>query len=156
MKLKIILLISLLSLLFLGFLRPQNTCDITLSNAKSNKSFKICDKLTNDKIQAVLGKAISMEKQVQENGEDPVFVIVYDGLTLENQNGLIKFIDITSAKWKLNNYTIGSPIEMVEAKFEKSTKMYLSDCKFKLKDGKGILFADVDTNKKIKRIGVFY
>lgn len=156
MRIRITLIITAISLILFAFSSQQSTPDLILSSAKGKAGVKISEKHTNDKIQAVLGKAISMDKQVQENGEDPIFVIVYDGLTIETQSGFIRFISITSSKWKLNTYTIGSPIETIESKFEKSTKMYLSDLKFKLKDGKGILFVDSDTNKKVKKIGVFY
>jgi len=134
----------------------QVSCTLPLQNAKTGKSINACTKSDPDKIQAIIGKATTIDKQVYEKDEAPIFTLTYDGLVVEMQNGLIKNIIITNKKWKLNGLTIGTIYDTVAAKHEPMKKMYAADFNFKIKDTKGCLFIDVDELKSVKKIGVVF
>jgi len=134
----------------------QTSCTMPLQNSKTGKSINSCTKSDPDKIQAVIGKAISIDKQVYEKDEAPIFTLKYDGLVIEMQSGQIKNIVITSKKWKLNGLTIGTIFDDVVAKHEQIKKMYAADYNFKIKDTKGCLFIDVDELKNIQKIGTVF
>lgn len=134
----------------------QVSCSLPLQNAKTGKSINSCTKSDPDKIQAIIGKATTIDKQVYEKDEAPIFTLTYDGLVVEMQSGLIKNITITNKKWKLNGLSIGSAFDAVVAKHEQIKKMYAADFNFKIKDTKGCLFIDVDELKNVKKIGVVF
>ena len=134
----------------------QPTCSMPLQNAKTGKSINSCVKSNPDKIQAIIGKATTIDKQVYEKDEEPIFTLTYDGLVIEMQNGQIKNIIITNKKWKLNGQTIGTHFDAVATKHESIKKMYAADYNFKIKDTKGCLFIDVDELKNVKKIGVVF
>lgn len=134
----------------------QSLCAMPLQNAKTGKSINSCTKSDPDKIQAVIGKATSIDKQVYEKDEAPIFSLKYDGMVIEMQNGLIKNIIITNKKWKLNGLTVGTSFDNVVAKHEQIKKMYAADFNFKIKDARGCLFIDVDELKSVKKIGVVF
>ena len=131
-------------------------CSMTLINSKTNKSIKICDKILPDRIEFFLGVSKSVDKENAEKGEDPVITITYDGLVIELQNDFIKSITITSKKWKLNTFSVGTPVGEVEAKHEQIDTKYFSDMRFKIKDSKGVLFAETDVTRKITKLGVVF
>ncbi|RXR21100.1 hypothetical protein EQG63_03935 [Flavobacterium amnicola] len=134
----------------------QVACTLPLQNAKTNKSINTCTKSDPDKIQAIIGKATTIDKQVYEKDEAPIFTLNYDGLVIEMQSGVIKNITITNKKWKLNGLTIGSTFDQVVAKHEQIKKIYAADFNFKIKDTKGCLFIEVDELKNVKKIGVVF
>ncbi|WP_310557246.1 hypothetical protein [Flavobacterium sp.] len=156
------------SLLFLVFFTFSNFCKIKdkeakeidcvmlLVNAKTKKSIKICDKIIADRVEFYLGVAKSIDRENQERGEQPWVVITYDGLVIEMQDDFIKSITITNKKWKLNAFTIGSTLEQIAAKHERIESKYKNDLHYKIKDSKGILFAEVDPDKKVNKIGVVF
>ncbi len=155
-------LIVCLSCLLIGFkLNPTKEskfapCGMSLINSKTNKSIKICDKIIPDKIEFFLGVSKSVDKENAEKGEDPLITITYDGLVIELQSDFIKSITITSKKWKLNSFSVGIPIEQIVAKNEQIVNKYFNDMRFKIKDSKGVLFAEVDETKKVKKLGVIF
>jgi hypothetical protein len=133
----------------------QSACSMSLINAKTGKSIKICNKISSGKIDLTLGIAVSEDKEIQDKGEAPLVTINYDGLVIEMQDEFIKGITITNKKWKLNTFTIGSPIEQVMAKHEQvKTNNFYNDLRFKIKDFKGLLFAEVEKDNKIKKLGI--
>ena len=132
-KIRSILLVMALSCLLAGFTKKQTACALVLTNAKTNKSINVCDKNSVQKIEAVLGGAISLDKEVPDSKEPPIFLFTYDGLLIELQNDMIKSLTITGKKWKLNTLTIGIPIEQMTAKFEKHEFNYLGHSRFKVK-----------------------
>ena len=129
-------------------------CTLTLTNVKTNKKINICVPIDPDKVEAILGKAITLDKEIQEKGEPAVFSFTYDGLTMLMQDNRFKNVTITNKKWKLNGFTIGTLFEEIEAKHEQIKKIYFADFKFKIKESNGFLFIDVDKLKNVKRIGV--
>ncbi|WP_136667631.1 hypothetical protein [Flavobacterium sp. H122] len=129
---------------------------LVLSNAKTNKSIKVCEAIDPDKIEAILGKAVTLDKEIFEKGEEPIYKFLYDGLEMEMQNNKIKVLTITNKKWKLNGFTIGTLFETIEAKHQQIKKIYFSDYKFEIKNTNGFMFVDVDNLKNVKRIGVFF
>ena len=129
-------------------------CTLTLTNVKTNKKINICVPIDPDKVEAILGKAITLDKEIQEKGEPAVFSFTYDGLTMLMQDNRFKNVTITNKKWKLNGFTIGTLFEDIEAKHEQIKKIYFADFKFKIKESNGFLFIDVDKLKNVKRIGV--
>lgn len=151
-----------LSCLFVGFKakaikeKSAAPCAMSLINSKTNKSIKICDKIVPDRIEFFLGVSKSVDKENAEKGEDPVITITYDGLAIELQNDFIKSITITSKKWKLNTFSIGTPVGEVEAKHEQIDTKYFSDMRFKIKDSKGVFFAETDYARKITKLGVVF
>ena len=157
MKTNIIHLFTVLFLVTVNTVIAQQTsCSLPLQNAKTGKSINACTKSDPDKIQAIIGKATTIDKQVYEKDEAPIFTLNYDGLVIEMQSGIIKNITITTKKWKLNGLTIGSTFDQVVAKHEQIKKIYAADFNFKIKDTKGCLFVDVDELKNVKKIGVVF
>ncbi|OWP84713.1 hypothetical protein BWK59_03840 [Flavobacterium davisii] len=132
----------------------QTNCVLQLSNVKTGKKINICTKIDPDKVEAILGKAITLDKEIQEKNEPPVFNFTYDGLTMIMQDNQFKNVTITNKKWKINTITIGTLFEEVETKYEQIKKIYFADYKFKIKDSNGFLFIDVDHLKNVKRLGV--
>lgn len=130
------------------------TCTLSLTNVKTNKKINICATIDPDKVEAILGKAISLDKEIQEKGEPAVFTFTYDGLSMIMQDNHFKNVTITNKKWKLNSFTIGTLFEDIESKHEQIKKIYFADFKFKIKDSNGFMFVDVDKLKNVKRIGV--
>jgi hypothetical protein len=130
------------------------SCNLTLTNSKTNRSIKICDKIAPDKIEFYLGVSKSVEKESEGNGEDGLITITYEGLVIELQNDYVKNITITNKKWKLNTFSVGTPIDQVMSKHEQIVSKYFSDMRFKIEDTKGVLFAEIDEAKKIKKLGV--
>lgn len=129
---------------------------LVLTNAKTNKSIKVCESIDPDKVEAILGKAITLDKEIFEKGEEPIYKFLYDGLEMEMQNNKIRVLTITNKKWKLNGFTIGTLFETIEAKHQQIKKIYFSDYKFEIKNTNGFMFVDVDNLKNVKRIGVFF
>jgi hypothetical protein len=129
---------------------------MSLINAKTNKSIKICDQIIPDKIEFYLGVSKSVDKENADKGEEPVITITYDGLVIEMQNNFIKSITITNKKWKLNAFSVGTTIDQIVAKHEQIVTKYFNDMRFKIKDSKGVLFAEVDETKKVKKLGVAF
>jgi hypothetical protein len=131
-------------------------CSMSLINSKTNKSIKICDKIQPDRIEFFLGVSKSVDKENAEKGEDPVITITYDGLVIELQNDFIKSITITNKKWRLNTFSVGTPVGEVEAKHEQIDTKYFSDMRFKIKDSKGVLYTETDFTRKITKLGVVF
>ncbi|MGH2666256.1 hypothetical protein [Flavobacterium sp.] len=158
MKTRILCIVSviLLSCFLTGFTSQQGTCSLLLTNAKTNKSINACDKISVQKVEAILGGAITLDKEVPDAKEAPVFTFTYDGLVIEMQNDLIKNFTITGKKWKLNTLSVGIPIEQMSTKFEKHEFNYLGNSRFKVKDSKAILFTETDSANKVKKIGVVF
>lgn len=157
MKTKIIHLFTVLFLVTVNTVIAQQTsCSLPLQNAKTGKSINSCIKSDPDKIQAIIGKASAIDKQVYEKDEAPIFTLTYDGLVIEMQNGQIKSIIITNKKWKLNGLTIGTNYDSVVTKHELIKKMYAADFNFKIKDTRGCLFIDVDALKNVIKIGAVF
>ncbi|AEW87370.1 hypothetical protein [Flavobacterium columnare] len=132
----------------------QTSCVLQLTNVKTGKKINICTKIDPDRVEAILGKAITLDKEIQEKNGPPIFNFTYDGLTMTMQDDQFKNVTITNKKWKLNNITIGTLFEEVEIKHEQIKKIYFADYKFKIKDSNGFLFIDVDNLKNVKRLGV--
>lgn len=128
---------------------------VLLINAKTNKSINVSGKYDPDKVEAILGKAITLVKDIYEN-ETPVYTFTYDGLIIEMQNDLIKQATITNKKWKLNAFTIGVLIEEIAAKHEKHDAKFVTDRRFKIKDSKGVIFAEIDNWQRITKLGVVF
>ena len=158
MKIRIIVALFgiVLSGLLMGLTQPQASCALVLVNAKTNKSIKVCDKNSVQKIEAVLGGAITLDKEVPDAKEPPIFTFTYDGLVIELQNDLIRSLAITGKKWKLNTLTVGIPLDQVSAAFEKHEFNYLGNARFKVKDSKAILYTETDQANKVKKIGVVF
>jgi len=153
-KLLCVLFGIVLSCFLASFDQQKPSCSLLLTNAKTNKSINICDKNSVQKIEAVLGGAVSLDKEVPDDKEPPIFTITYDGLILEMQNDKISNVSISNTKWKLNTVSVGITLAQMAAKFERSEFDYFGDPRFKVKDSNVILFAGVDTAKKIKKLSV--
>ncbi|WP_300566703.1 hypothetical protein [Flavobacterium sp.] len=146
----------LLSYFLVGFANQQATGSLLLTNAKTNKSINVCEKNSVQKIEAVLGGAISLDKEVPEANEEPVFTFTYDGLTIELQNDKIREVVITGKKWKLNTLTVGITVEQMSPKFERSEFNYVGNPRFKVKDSKAILFTEIDATHIVKKIRILF
>lgn len=155
---------KLLTLLFgivlccflLSFNQQKTTASLLLINAKTNKSINICEKNSVQKIEAVLGGAISLDKEVPDDKEEPIFTFTYDGLVIEMQNDKVSNLSITNTKWKLNTATVGITVAQMATKFERSEFDYFGNPRFKVKDSKAILFTEIDKTNKVKKIGVVF
>jgi P pilus assembly chaperone PapD len=145
-----------LSCFLLSFNQQKATCSLLLTNAKTNKSINICEKNSVQKIEAVLGGAISLDKELPDDKEPPIFTFTYDGLVIEMQNDQISNVSITNTKWKLNTATVGITIAQMTTKFERSEFDYFGNPRFKVKDSKAIVFTEIDKASKVKKIGVVF
>lgn len=154
MKTKLSFLFTVFAFLFIHQLKAQTPCTLTLTNVKTKKSINICTKIDPDKVEAILGKAITLDKEIEEKDEPAIFYFTYDGLTMVMQNNQFKNVTITNKKWKLNGFTIGTLFEEIEAKHEQLKKIYAADYKFKVSGSTAFIFLDVDNLKNVKRIGV--
>ncbi|MEO8517319.1 MAG: hypothetical protein ABI426_11260 [Flavobacterium sp.] len=155
MKTKILaILVVVLSCFLSSFKNQQATCKLLLTNTKTNKSINICEKNSVQKIEAILGKAITLDKELPDDKEEPIFTFTFDGLVIEMQNDKISNLSITNAKWKLNTASVGITLAQMITKFERSEFDYFGDPRFKVKDSSAILFAEVDAAKKIKKLSV--
>ena len=142
---------------FLGSFNKQKTSGILLlTNAKTNKSINLCEKNSVQKIEAVLGGAISLNKELPDDKEEPVFTFTYDGLTIEMQNDKVIEAIISNKKWKLNTLSVGITPQQMSPIFERSEFDYLGNPHFKVKDSKVILFTEVDKTNKVKRIRALF
>lgn len=148
-------LVLVLSVVLFSF-RTQSTCGLLLTNAKTNKSIKLCDSYQPDKIEAIFGHSISMDKEQQEKDEAPILTFTYDGLELVMQNNKVVNLTITNKKWKLNGFTIGTLLSQVEAKHERYEAKHFKDLRFKVKDSKALLFVEVDETQKLKKLQVIF
>jgi hypothetical protein len=152
-------LLLVMNFFFLSSFAQQPQSDkpiLVLTNAKTNKSIKVCESIDPDRVEAILGKAITLDKEIFEKGEEPIYKFIYDGLEMEMQNNKVKVLTITNKKWKLNSFTVGTLFETIEAKHQQIKKIYFSDYKFEIKNTNGFMFVDVDNLKNVKRIGVFF
>lgn len=159
MKSKIIFLLLLLNGFFSNVIAQQASSvnqTVLLFNAKTNKSINVCNKYDPDKIEAILGKSITLDKEILEHGEEPIYTFRYDGLVIEMQNNAILQLAITNKKWKLNKFTIGTLIEEIAAKHEKDNAKYVYDHRFKIKGSKGVIFAEMDNLQRITKLGVVF
>ena len=156
MKLKAIILLFILSFLFFGFSSQQVKPVLLLTNAKTNKSINVCGSYNPDKVEAILGKAITLDKDLYDKEEETVFTFHYDGLVIEMQNELVKQVTITNKKWKLNKFTLGTLIEEVALKHERHDAKFVTDRRFKIKDSKGVIFAEIDHLQRITKLGVVF
>ena len=141
---------------FGAFTKQQATGSLLLTNAKTNKSINVCEKNSVQKIEAVLGGAISLNKELPDDKEEPVFTFTYDGLVIEMQNDKVSNLNITNAKWKLNTVSVGMSLVQIVAKFERSEFDYFGSPRFKVKDSKAILFTEIDKTNKVKKIGIVF
>lgn len=132
---------------------PSN---LLLWSSKTNKSIKVANPYNMDKLQAAIGKAITVDKQVLEKEEAPTYVFTYDGLVIEMQNDRIKNLTITNKKWKLDGFTTGIFLGDIAAKYEEMKKIYAADYNFKVMDIKGCIFVDVDKVKTVKKLGIVF
>lgn len=155
MKTKIIYLLLAIVVTTSSIWAQKSTGAVMLINAKTNKSINVSGKYDPDKVEAILGKAITLVKDIYEN-ETPVYTFTYDGLIIEMQNDLIKQATITNKKWKLNTFTIGTLIEEIAAKHEKHNAKFVTDHRFKIKDSKGVIFAEMDNLQRITKLGVVF
>lgn len=158
MKTKILsLLFGIVLCCFLGSFNKQKTPNLLLlTNTRTNKSINVCEKNSVQKIEAVLGGAISLNKELPDDKEEPIFTFTYDGLIIEMQNDKISNLTITNTKWKLNTVLVGMSLTEISSKFERSEFNYLENPRFKVKDSKIILFAEIDKTNKVKKIGVVF
>ena len=159
MKSKIIFLLLLLNGFFSNVIAQQASSvnqTVLLFNAKTNKSINVCNKYDPDKIEAILGKSITLDKEILEHGEEPIYTFRYDGLVIEMQNNAILQLAITNKKWKLNKFTIGTLIEEIAAKHEKDNAKSVYDHRFKIKGSKGVIFAEMDNLQRITKLGVVF
>ncbi|MCL9803921.1 hypothetical protein NAT51_00185 [Flavobacterium amniphilum] len=129
---------------------------VLLINAKTNKSINVSSKYDPDKVEAILGKSITLDKEILEQGEEPIYTFHYDGLIIEMQNNAILQLTITKNKWKLNKFTIGTLIEEIAAKHEKHDAKFVYDHRFKIKGSKGVIFAEMDNLQRITKLGVVF
>ena len=139
-----------------SFKKQKNTEILLLTNAKTNKSINICEKNSVQKIEAVLGGALSLNKELPDDKEEPVFIFTYDGLVIEVQNDRISNLTITNGKWKLNTVSTGMSLAQMSAKFERSEFDYFGNSRFKVKNATIILFAEIDKANKVRKIGVVF
>ncbi|MFC4816521.1 MULTISPECIES: hypothetical protein [unclassified Flavobacterium] len=156
MKVKITLLLLFLSSFCLNVMAQQNKPVLLLTNAKTGKSIKVCEPINPDKVEAILGKAITLEKEVPDDGDPPYFVFKYDGLLIELQDDKIKKVDITNKKWKLNSFTTGNLLEDIAAKHEKHDAKFVYDKRFKVKDSKAVIFVEIDNLQRVTKLGVVF
>lgn len=156
MKAKITFLLLLFSAFFLNVMAQQAKPVLLLTNAKTGKSIKVCEQINPDKVEAILGKAITLDKEVPDDGDPPYFVFKYDGLLIELQDDKIKKVDITSKKWKLNSFTVGVLLEDIAAKHEKHDAKFVYDKRFKVKDSKAVIFAEIDNLQRVTKLGVIF
>jgi hypothetical protein len=157
MKIKLLSsILIILSFILFGFTKQQGACALLLTNAKTNKSINLCDKNSVQKIEAVLGGAISLDKEIPDANEEPIFTFKYDGVVIDLQDEKIRNITITNKKWRLNTLSVGITLEQMLAKFERVEFNYLGHPRFKLKDSKAIIFTETDEAKKVKAIGVVF
>ncbi len=139
-----------------SFNKQQAAASLLLTNAKTNKSINVCEKNSVQKIEAVLGGAISLNKELPDDKEEPVFTFTYDGLTIEMQNDKIIEVIISNKKWKLNTLSVGITPQQMSPKFERSEFDYLGNPRFKVKDSKVNLFTEIDKTNKVKRIRILF
>ncbi|WP_394758325.1 hypothetical protein [Flavobacterium sp.] len=159
MKTKIlsILFAIVLSWLLLGFTQQQATGSLLVTNAKTNKSINVCEMNSVQKIEAILGGAKSLNKEVLEPNEEPVYIFTYDGLTIEMQNDRIMEVTISNKKWKLNTLSVGITVAQMSLKFERSEFDYLKNPRFIVKNSKANLFAEIDEATNIvKKIRILF
>lgn len=156
MKAKITFLLLLVSVFFLNVSAQQAKPFLLLTNAKTGKSIKVCETIDPDKVEAILGKAITLDKEVPDDGEPPYFVFKYDGLLIELQNDKIRNLAITNKKWKLNSFTVGVLLEDIAAKHEKHDAKFVYDKRFKVKDSKAVIFAEIDNLQRVTKLGVIF
>ncbi len=156
MKTKITFLLLMIASVTLYSFKQQTSPVLTLTNIKTNKSIKVCEKYNPDKIEALLGKAITLDKEILEKGEAPVFTFNYDGLVMEMQNDQMKLLTITNKKWKLNKFTLGINVEEIAAVHEKHDAKFVSDRRFKVKDSKAVIFAQVNKEQQVTKLGVVF
>ncbi|SHI36181.1 hypothetical protein [Flavobacterium terrae] len=156
MKTKITFLLLMIVSVTLYSFKQQTSPVLTLTNIKTNKSIKVCEKYNPDKIEALLGKAITLDKEILEKGEAPVFTFNYDGLVMEMQNDQMKLLTITNKKWKLNKFTIGVNVEDIAAVHEKHDAKFVRDRRFKVKNSKAVIFAQTDSEQKVTKLGVVF
>jgi hypothetical protein len=156
MKAKITFLLLLFSAFFLNAMAQQGKPVLLLTNAKTGKSIKVCEQNNPDKVEAILGKAITLDKEVPDDGDPPYFVFKYDGLLIELQDDKIRKVDITNKKWKLNSFTIGVLLEDIAAKHEKHDAKFVYDKRFKVKDSKAVIFAEIDNLQRVTKLGVIF
>ena len=156
MKAKITFVLLLLSAFFINVMAQQAKPVLLLTNAKTNKSIKVCEPINPDKVEAILGKAITLDKEIPDDGDPPYFVFKYDGLLIELQDDKIKKVDITNKKWKLNSFTVGVLLEDIAAKHEKHDAKFVYDKRFKVKDSKAIIFAEIDSLQRVTKLGVVF
>ncbi|SNB19198.1 conserved hypothetical protein [Flavobacterium psychrophilum] len=50
---------------------------------------------------------VSINKQLPDDKEEPVFIFTCDGLIIEMQNDKISNLAISNTKWKLNTISVG-------------------------------------------------
>lgn len=136
------------------FAQQANASTILLTNTKTNKSFNVFSVTNLDKLQAIIGKATTIDKQQMEKDEPPIITFNYNGLLIEMQKDKIKNIAITNKKWKLDSFTVGIFLGDVAAKYTEMKKIYAADYNFKLNAGKGCIYVDVDQFKTVKKIGI--
>jgi hypothetical protein len=156
MKTKITFLLGIISFLLVGFTNQQAKQVLLLTNAKTNKSINVCNQYNPDKVEAILGKAITLDKDIYDKDEETVYTFRYDGLVIEMQSELVKQVTITNKKWKLNKFGIGTLIEEIAAKHEKHEAKFVTDKRFKIKDSKGVIFAETDNLQRITKLGVVF
>ncbi len=156
MKTKIAFLLLMIASVTLYSFKQQTSPVLTLTNIKTSKSIKVCEKYNPDKIEALLGKAITLDKEILEKGEAPVFTFNYDGLVMEMQNDQMKLLTITNKKWKLNKFTLGINVEEIAAVHEKHDAKFVSDRRFKVKDSKAVIFAQVNKEQQVTKLGVVF
>ena len=142
---------------FLGSFNKEKTPPVLLlTNAKTNKSINVCEKNSVQKTEAILGGAISLNKELPDDKEEPVFTFTYDGLVIEMQNDKISNLTITNTKWKLNTASVGISLVQMSSKFERSEFDYLGNPRFKVKDSKANLFTEVDKTNKVIKIRILF
>lgn len=155
MKSNITYLLLLFFSIVSGSLYAQNTNSLLLTNVKTKKSINILVKNDPDKVEAILGKAITLDKDVYEK-DAPVFTFNYNGLIIEMQNEMVKQITITNKSWKLGVFAIDTLLEEVVKKHEKISTKYVAPYNFKLQNSNGIIFLDVDNLQRITKLGVIF
>lgn len=156
MKTKCYFLIAAMLLMVNCIFAQTKSASFLLTNAKTNKSINILAKYDPDKVEAILGKAITLDKDVYDKDTSPEFTFNYDGLVILMQDNMVKQITITNKKWKLNSFTIGSLLETVVAKHEKIGVRYKVEHRFKIKDSKGVLTFEIDNLQRITKLGVVF
>ncbi len=158
MKTKILSILFgvLLTYFLVSFNKQQAACTLLLTNAKTNKSIKVCDPQSVQHIEKMLGGAISLDKEIPYGETEPNFIFTYDGLVIEMKDGKIISIDITNKKWKLNTLLVGTSIEKPPVGFERSEFNYIGNPRFKWKTCKAIVFTEIDKAQIVKKVGVAF